>query len=342
MRAESFRGDTAQSRPTDLQMSTRHPPSIRALLHSVMAVFILLPGSTANAQRTEAENVRALALIRQMTLDICPAIDQRSVSTIQVRERRLESGLGSLVGRLVTLNVGGSQRYQRVETRGPLQRQLAELIRSNYDCRIRVLEILNRQLLGPPPQVPVNRRVQVAAVQRPNQSRVSASRPRQTTVAPVAAATKPILRVFLKNNMTSRDVVALAKILPNYDIRLGTSAIDPAKEADTLFVNRDRVSPAEVLEIMRAMAELGVPIKTVQQMPVGGRREVQVGTVIDPNTNDQQFRSVDGLDINALSRLTGPAFWRAAVNGHPFCFVAIGFMSPCALNDQARPVTTAQ
>jgi len=227
---------------------------------------------------------------------------------------------------------------------------LAGLIKSNYECRLQVLQILNSKLLGAPPKVAVNRRIEIVSVPkmppRPHSVtggsngtpiKIEVEKPKYKTISAENVVSKPILRVFLKNNMTSRDVVALAKLLPLYDVRLGKSGIDPSKEADTLFVNRDRVKPDEVIEVMRAMSSLGIPIKTIQQMPVGGRREIQVGTVIDPQSGSQIFGSVDGIDIDSLSRMNGNIFWKAGLNGHPFCPAGIGFVVPCKIDLDARP-----
>jgi hypothetical protein len=122
---------------------------------------------------------------------------------------------------------------------------------------------------------------------------------------------------------------------------LGHSSIDTRLPADVLFVNRDKVRPDEVITVIRTLTGMGVEIKTVQQASLGNKREIQVGTI---GGNPRQITAVSDLPaLNAayLSQLQGAEFWRAAVNGRPFCPLPDHYSTPaCVLDDQARFVMT--
>ena len=75
-------------------------------------------------------------------------------------------------------------------------------------------------------------------------------------------------------------------------------------------------------------------------MPVGGRREIQVGTITTTgDVPEQQFRDIKSLPLDKLSSLKGIDFWIAAYNGaQVFCGTTIGYPTPCELSDSGRPV----
>lgn len=289
---------------------------------TVMASF----ASYVHAAKLD-DQFRILAEIRTTAVFLCPDVPltSRSDST------RQESWSEVSTNRLNTLKSKGTAKtlVERRATEGVLQEQLADLLKNNRACRLQVLRLLQRALLpGPDPRIKPNVTIRVAAAQ------ASSSPPKTIT------KNGPTLRVFLKNNLTNRDIAALAELLPRYNVMLGKSSIEPSVGADTIFVNRDQVTIPEVVAVLRAMQKIGVPIKTVMQTPVGGRRELQVGTVaaIGATYTDQSplFHDASYLDVEELSRRTGADFWRAATNGYELC-LADGGMVSCRLDENARP-----
>lgn len=95
---------------------------------------------------------------------------------------------------------------------------------------------------------------------------------------PPAGAT--ILKVFPKSNLGLESILRLRTLLPDFDIRQGRSSLSGSRyPAEVLFVDRDKVSERSVVRVLRALHELGVPIKSVQQSSLA--KGVQVGTFSD-------------------------------------------------------------
>jgi|SRR6516225_4475897 len=145
-----------------------------------------------------------------------------------------------------------------------------------------------------------------------------------------------IIRVFPKKNLDVLGVIKLRRLLPNYDVRLGASQISRSDLADTLFVDRDKVAPEQVIEVLKTLNEMGVPIKSVQQSTFK-QPEIQVGTIVSSD-GKQVFAETKPLDISELAKLTGAEFWRAAFNGYVSCSGGIGHAYPCRMSSDARPL----
>jgi hypothetical protein len=146
------------------------------------------------------------------------------------------------------------------------------------------------------------------------------------------------VRIFPKSNITERSVQVLQAALPSYSIVLGKSAISRTNSADVLFVNRDLVNKTEVMKVATALNKMGVSIKSIQQSSIGGRREIQVGTIADGETAINVFEDYQPLDLSQLQTLNGAAFWREAFNGRVYCQQGIGYTTECQMSSDGRPV----
>lgn len=312
-------------------MTSRQALALRTLL----AATTLILGATEVAAGPLDDRARALAEVRATAIALCPDVDRSSTAQTQTRARRVGAELPSLASRLVGVNSTASSTI--TSSSGVLQADLARAIQQTRECRVRVLEILvTRVLAYPAPTLAVGTTIRATTSGRP------ATPARARAPAP-AAKRDPVVRVFLKNNLTKQDLVTLAALLPTYDIRLGRSEVDPSAAADTLFVNRDIVQPKEIVRVVEALSKLGVDVKTIQQTPVGGRREIQVGTVVDsPDPNPVQvWQDLKPLRAADLVGRTGTDFWRTAANGVAACLSTDGGMyvgGSCVLDDNARPV----
>lgn len=157
--------------------------------------------------------------------------------------------------------------------------------------------------------------------------------PPPPTSPPPQGAT--IIRVFPKKNLDVVGVIKLRRLLLNYDVRIGSSQISPSHLADTLFVDRDKVSREQVIEVLRTLNEHGVRIKSVQQSTFK-QAEIQIGTVLRPD-GKQVFGSAQPLDIDELANAMGVDFWRAAFNGYVSCSGGVGRAYACTMSPDARP-----
>ena len=105
-----------------------------------------------------------------------------------------------------------------------------------------------------------------------------------------------------------------------------------------LFVQRDRVTEQEILKVARALADVGDPIRSVQQRS-NRPDQIQLGTIV-PIPNRPAFAGTKPLDLDALAALSGDAFWRAAFNGQAWCDAGPGKTTPCFISSDGRPVHT--
>ena len=87
--------------------------------------------------------------------------------------------------------------------------------------------------------------------------RLAATLPPPPQNPPPKGAT--IIRVFPKKNLDVVGVIRLRRLLPNYDVRIGSSEVSSKRDADTLFVDRDKVPQEEVIEILRVLKGDGNP-----------------------------------------------------------------------------------
>jgi hypothetical protein len=161
-------------------------------------------------------------------------------------------------------------------------------------------------------------------------------RPAVLSPPPPPAKGAPILRVFLKSNLTMDQVIELRKSLPQFDIRLGRSTHDPKNPADILIVDRNNVSERQVLDVLRALHSENIRIKSVQQFGMG-RPEIQIGTVLLPK-GVPAFADKEPLDLDKLSSLSGDEFWKTAMNGEAWCWLKIEEPVPCSISQDGRPV----
>lgn len=294
---------------------------------------VLIAGAGGARPQTLDQQAQALATIRTYVLAVCPPVEQQSRARQATVGAKISADLPGLIKKLVNLNAGVSGEYKTATSQGVLQQDLAKALEGQASCRVTLSMALIPRLLGTPqPVLTPNRPIAIAHVSPP-QDRPSGGAP-----APAPAKNGVVVRVFLKNNITSRDLVTLARLLPAYEVVLGRSGVDPAYEADTLLVNRDTVSPGDVVTVMEALRRLGVPIRSVQQLPLGGRREIEVGAITSDTGGRQLTLNLRPLDPQALGALHGPAFWRAAYNGVVQC---PNFTEGCVADADGRPVRPA-
>jgi hypothetical protein len=147
------------------------------------------------------------------------------------------------------------------------------------------------------------------------------------------------LKVFPKRNLGLDQILRLRTLLPDFDIRQGRSGLSGSTySADVLFVNRGRVSQGDVLAVARALQEVDVRIKSVQQR-TRGHDQIQIGTIV-PSPGQPAFGNSEPLDLQTLAALTGDAFWTAAFNGQAWCNTGIETTVRCSISADGRPVPT--
>jgi hypothetical protein len=289
-------------------------------------------GETADEKL--ALQVKIISLSNETATSLCPKPNETRSKTDVEGSGEIQIDLPLLFKRLIELGGKATGKFQNTDSRGVLEGDLAGLVKSANDCRVKVFMFLTERLLGgPPPSVPSNQTIAPSIPIAGEQSESGASSPLKDG---------PVIRVFPKANLTQRETVALAKLLPNYSVQTGRSYIDEAEYADTLFVNRNKIHPKEVVATGRALARLGVNIKSIQQAPVGGRREIQVGTTVGGKNGGSIVEELAPIDLDRLALLDGDEFWRQSYNGGPVtCFSGLSFFRYCNMDQSARPVPRA-
>jgi hypothetical protein len=149
-----------------------------------------------------------------------------------------------------------------------------------------------------------------------------------------------IVSIFPKRNLPATAVQKLRAVLPsNYNLRIG-AGVGSDYDADALFVDRDWVPVASIIQVLQALQTQGVSIKYILQLPLR-RAEIQIGTAVygEAPPGTAIFEKLPPLNLEQLATLTGPAFWKAAMNGAVWCQDApLHPPFECHLSDDARPV----
>jgi hypothetical protein len=106
--------------------------------------FSLPSPQSAHSQDTQGE---ALKEITETANEICqsPPMEQSS-STIAV-QGDLNAKVSKLVSKLLKLGISGAVQYKSNQSRGVLQKDLAEAIKNGNNCRLQVLDALKDKLL---------------------------------------------------------------------------------------------------------------------------------------------------------------------------------------------------
>jgi hypothetical protein len=307
---------------------------------------------------------RTLALreIQRTALILCPPVETTQRTTQAEAKAQVDAVIPGLFRKLLNLNAGASAAVKDESSRGVLQRHLASLIVSTNQCRLEVLKTLQATMLGPPIAIvspgkpiaappaamspPPAPKSGAAPSSAPNGRKNPAGAKPSAAAAPgrmrTVAKTGPTLRLYFKNNLTAIDMAQLAGLLPTFTVVPGAhTMVNRSASADALFVNRDKVSRDEVLKVLEAFEAIGVPIRSVLQTPVGGRREIQAGTVVvyatdNPQDQEQALTGQPYLSAKRLRGLGELEFWRAAWNDVGMC-LADGQLLNCALDANARP-----
>jgi hypothetical protein len=124
-----------------------------------------------------------------------------------------------------------------------------------------------------------------------------------------------IVRLFPKKNLRSEDAWELSSRLPNYKVALGRSdLVGDTRNADTLFVTPETVSPNRVMEVVEALNGMGIKLRMIQSKGKFRPKEIQIGTIAY-----DVFNKLHPLDIEELRKLARTNdvtdFWRYARNG---------------------------
>jgi hypothetical protein len=298
----------------------------------VLAAALLLAGAPAFARETYDPKQMNLVLdafreIAAIAVSVCEAAQQSGYRESESTAQKTTTGVGNLTQLLLNASTETVQQSVVVRWQGEMQDDIAGPIKETNECRYRIVTSLQRTVFDI--AIPLPSR----AMARPEAASPATPPPAQVTPSkPEGGIGRPTLQVFLKDNLTERNLTVLKTLLPNFNTVIGRSAIDKRNPADTLFVNRDEITPAQVLEVVRAVGSMGIPIKSVQQSSIFKGREIQIGTI------PSQFWDTPPLDLDALSHLDGPAFWTAAFNGKVFCNTGVGAGRLCEADPDGRPV----
>jgi hypothetical protein len=303
---------------------------------AAVALLVCAPAQADQIDDYERRLKVTLAICQEIStiaVNVCAAAEQSGYTETDRVVETANASAGALSALLVNANVSTVRQVDKSSWRGVLQSQIAESIRHTNECRYNLMVAVQNVVF-----IPSRAITKELGKAPPKQSAAktgtrATGQPAAPASVPAApSSTRTTLRVFLKDNLTERNLAILKTVLPGFDVVTGRSAIDKKNPADTLFVNRDKVAPAEVLEVARALAQMGVPIKSIQQSTTVAGQEIQVGTY--PN----QFKEKAPLDLAALARLQGPAFWVAGFNGLVFCSTGKGKGRLCAADADGRPI----
>jgi hypothetical protein len=307
--------------------------SIKVLGPAAFAIAVVASPVVAQPiPKDLAAKVAVLDAIRLIAEKTCPAVSTSSYSTTLEANAKLTATLPNLWKALVNLGGELGAKYEKSTSQGVVQVQLAGVLVSTNKCRVDIMNKAMAALFAVQPNLPADRRISPdqpllmadgdkhaplpagkSDTQHPLLSAPKASDNKASTSYPQLA----VLKVFLKNNLSQQDVVALAKLLPQFDVRMGSSQIEPRYPVDTIFVTRNDRHREDVLALAAALKQLGINIKSVQDSDLHSGRLLEVGTYL--SNGGQTFRDSPALDFNKLAALSDERFWRAAYNGKIMC-----------------------
>jgi hypothetical protein len=145
-------------------------------------------------------------------------------------------------------------------------------------------------------------------------------------------------------NLTVETAFKLRTLLPQFDIRLGRSNVSRDNPVDVLIVDRDKISEADIINVLRTLKDVQIPIKSVQQAHFP-QPKIQVGTILYRSSATAPFTATFAttppLDIEKLASLSGDEFWKAALNGQAWCPEKGGAVR-CSISPDGRAVEDAK
>lgn len=111
-------------------------------------VFTYAAIHAGNAQDTQDAQRRALQLISETADRICSVVSTRGESQSSQVQGNIQAQLSGLASKLASAGVSASGSITNSQYQNVLREQLAEVLRDNAACRLKVLEMLRDKLLG--------------------------------------------------------------------------------------------------------------------------------------------------------------------------------------------------
>jgi hypothetical protein len=90
---------------------------------------------------------RALKIIREAAADICTTVKQEGDTQTVDLSGNVKAKLGGAVAKIAELGVEGAGKYKSEQYKNVLQKDLAEIIRRNTDCRLEVFRLLQEKMI---------------------------------------------------------------------------------------------------------------------------------------------------------------------------------------------------
>jgi hypothetical protein len=139
-----------------------------APLRALAAMIPVFLGSTANAEPL-GDQAKALNLITDTADRICNVITvSGSARSVDV-QGQVKAELGGLASRLADVGISGSGKLNEEEYQNVLRKDLADTLRNNATCKLKVLDTLSSKIIVPvPPQPPKESSLNISGRWRDN------------------------------------------------------------------------------------------------------------------------------------------------------------------------------
>jgi hypothetical protein len=108
------------------------------------ANLVVASAATADDLETQA---KALKIISETATDICNTILQEGSSQSAELSGAVQAKLAGAISKIANLGIEGSGKYNTTEFKGVMQHDLAEAIKSNAECKLNVLKVLQEKML---------------------------------------------------------------------------------------------------------------------------------------------------------------------------------------------------
>jgi hypothetical protein len=108
----------------------------------------LVLGTSIDASAADTRVSEALKMITDTAAEICESVPLEQTASGNTLSADAQAKLGGLVGRIANLGLSGTEQYHSERSTGVLQKDLAVALQNTNNCKLKVFQILEHDLIG--------------------------------------------------------------------------------------------------------------------------------------------------------------------------------------------------
>jgi hypothetical protein len=113
----------------------------------IFVCWVAYSTSYLNAAELVDQQIKALDAIKQAAKEICNTVPPEGNSTNVELSADASAKLDGLIKKLANLGIGAAGKYTSEEYKGVLRKDLANLLKDNADCKLKVLTLLQDKMI---------------------------------------------------------------------------------------------------------------------------------------------------------------------------------------------------